>query len=262
MDVEQNSRGQPETSGVPGGSSRAQQAMPETFASGHQSVGVVALDDKDVAGWWHLSKRTAVCIVIVTIVVIGAVVGVVLGMKPRSASSQGSSSASTKDYALRYNTIRTSLAGVTDSVSFVSTSSPQSQALDWLVYKDDTLTSVDGPMTESTTALLIQRYAVMVMQFALKSNWQNDPLQTPFYRLHECDFEGITCNADQRITRFDWQSKELAGAIPNEISLLTTMNYLDLNSNFIDGSIPDALYDMTALRKLSPSDAILRGTRV
>lgn len=174
--------------------------------------------------------------------------GVLVGKSDNENQISNVSALSNEDYQNRYNTFRLALSEATDPSGLVVRDSPQSKALDWLVYKDETIALASNTLLiDADEARLFQRYAVMVIFYALGTGvWESNSLQNQF-NVHECQFYGITCNDNSRIIRLEWPFKELAGALPNEVALLTSMEHLDLNGNYLEGSIPDMLYDMTDL---------------
>jgi hypothetical protein len=208
---------------------------------------VLSLDEKRPF-CWRLSKPAIYIIVAAFLVIVGTTVGVLVGKSDNENQISNVSALSNEDYQNRYNTFRLALSEATDPSGLVVRDSPQSKALDWLVYKDETIALASNTLLiDADEARLFQRYAVMVIFYALGTGvWESNSLQNQF-NVHECQFYGITCNDNSRIIRLEWPFKELAGALPNEVALLTSMEHLDLNGNYLEGSIPDMLYDMTDL---------------
>ena len=145
----------------------------------------------------------------------------------------------------RYVEIRGALSQYSDTLDFLHPQSPQNQALSWLAYQDQTDVS-------STT--LVQRYALLVLSFTCGGdNWVG--LSEPWTKLvdqHECEFDGVTCDADSRlVTTLKLQSFRLTGRLPKELALLPSLQVLDLSKNKLEGPIPAVLFEqLVNLREL------------
>ena len=63
-------------------------------------------------------------------------------------------------------------------------------------------------------------------------------------------WEGVTTNADGRVTHLDLPRSQLSGSIPAELGLLVNLKNLVLSSNELSGSIPSALGQLTNLEWL------------
>ena len=62
---------------------------------------------------------------------------------------------------------------------------------------------------------------------------------------------GITVGGNNRVTRVDWPMKYLYGAIPSDFSKITSLTYLNLDGNSLQGAIPAAVGDLPKLMYLS-----------
>lgn len=190
-------------------------------------------------------KRLLVIGTIIVVAVIAIAVGVAVGGKSPTAKSDPTST--NVDYEARFTAIRTLLASHSDPTTFSSPSTPQSQALQWLVYQDKQTLSLNERR-------VIQRYAIMVLYYACSGvDWP--ALSTPFDKLtgtHECTFYGIECNDSEAVTKVDLHFQRLAGRLPEEIASLTDLVTLDLADNFLEGPIPSSIY--TELTNLSTFD--------
>lgn len=72
---------------------------------------------------------------------------------------------------------------------------------------------------------------------------------------HECDWYGVTCDAERQVTRIEWTNNGLSTAStdwPPELSLLSNLELLWLsgNANF-KSSIPSWISKLTSLKSLS-----------
>eukprot|EP00934_Nitzschia_sp_Nitz4_P003832 Nitzschia sp. Nitz4//scaffold47_size129522//64425//66352//NITZ4_003554-RA/size129522-snap-gene-0.198-mRNA-1//-1//CDS//3329552809//3822//frame0 len=140
----------------------------------------------------------------------------------------------------------------------LAASSPQAQAMDWLIYQDTFLTSVQDPN-------LVPRFALLVLAMATASDlWlttQPWHLQTSE---HHCDWIGMDCQVvettttttqeDSATTRVVWSmdlsNLRLTGSLPREIGLLTDLRTLILNQNKLEGSLPSEIFGLESLESL------------
>lgn len=109
----------------------------------------------------------------------------------------------------------TSLIEQVDTASFYTASSPLNEAFHWLVR--------DGSgYSECGREFFFERFALSVMNFAMNRNaaFINEQLH--------CYWPGITCNALRKVTQINLPKKDLKGAIPSELKLLTTLDNLFL----------------------------------
>jgi hypothetical protein len=133
----------------------------------------------------------------------------------------------------RFITFRISLARVSEPSVFVNPTSPQSQALKWLVYQDKTIKIPDGFHQDSvmnTSQLsfpddfrwkLVQRYSLMVLYFSTSGDaWRGIVPWEDLVDTDEChsDFQGIGCDeVSGRVTTVALGYRTLGGRIPDEI---------------------------------------------
>ena len=129
---------------------------------------------------------------------------------------------------------------------------PQGKAFDWLLNKD-------GRALHPDAENLVQRYVLAVLYFSTagqnwivgSSHWMN--------ALHECHWKrtsrgvtyGVTeCDENQRVTKLHLPDNNLRGKFPFEIGCLTQLRVLDLNLNYLTGTIPDSLVFLDYLHTL------------
>lgn len=145
-------------------------------------------------------------------------------------------------YEERYKAFRTLLDNYSQSWTFALPQSPQTRALQWLVFRDQTLET--SPLNESR---LVQRYALMVLFYACAgSNWQGpfalaEPLDEQV-ETSECDFPAVECDESGNIVAFRAAHGSIVGRFPEELGLLTRLEVLDLNNNRLQGTLPVAAF--------------------
>lgn len=65
-----------------------------------------------------------------------------------------------------------------------------------------------------------------------------------------CDWDFLDCNSNGEVQGIQLRTAGLVGRIPTELSLLTTLLYLDMSNNALSGELPSELWDMTQLETL------------
>jgi hypothetical protein len=201
----------------------------------------IASDQDTKTSGWSL-KTIVIAVVIGTIVVTAIVVGCVVGRRPVPLTTK--SATKSVDYKLRYNDIHSALSLTVDTSTWLDPNSPQSRALDWLVYKDTTVNN-------NTNNKLTQRYALMVIYYACSGpDWTTTsrPLEQQV-TVDECDFDGITCDANREIAQMAWTAQKITGQLPDEIGLLRKLTFLGVSENYLVGTIPKSIYELTDLSK-------------
>ena len=160
------------------------------------------------------------------------------------------------------NDIESILSNVVEDFTFLE-GAPK-KALDWLVFQDLMLTSMDiEAMMKSIAANdnndedsndddkvgvpifpLVQRYALMVLFFGTSGELWNDKSWSDLVHVHECAFMGVDCDEShgQALT-LDLQYRKLRGRLPDEVGLLTQLTSVNLMANNLEGSIPSFIYN-------------------
>ena len=184
--------------------------------------------------------------------------------------------------------IITAILGLfSDPVLLQDSSTPQGQALDWILNHDGLRLCPGDPK-------ITQRWVLAVMYYSTDGdNWavcyENDPLCPDSFLnpSNECDWFGITCvtspNGDECVERIIFEANELSGTIPTELGLLSDlavlgmeqgtttgtiptelgqlekMVFIDLDYNQLTGSIPTEIYQLTRLQTLDLNVNLLSG---
>lgn len=154
-------------------------------------------------------------------------------------------------------------------------STPQGKAYDWILNVDPMTLCPDAPN-------LAQRYVLAVLYYYTNGdNWfscyqGSDPLlcvqgnvdagagpeqsRDPFLSAtNECSWGGIVCENDI-VTEIRFETNNLGGMIPDELSSLSSLKALALENGVIIGTVPSSLGLLTSLEELDLNQNVLTGT--
>lgn len=174
---------------------------------------------------------------------------------------------------LREDALFAIAVGISSDNQVTNSSTPQGQALEWLV-KDDPLFLCPDDV-ESVT----QRYVMAVLYLTMKAVPSVESLKT----VNECEWGGVTCTngvvsviSIQKqplggtlpdeigkltgLSVFDIEHSELFGPIPSSIADIKNLLAIDLNDNKMTGSLPDSIYTLTGLQQLDLDKNAFTGT--
>ncbi|CAJ1965201.1 unnamed protein product [Cylindrotheca closterium] len=118
-------------------------------------------------------------------------------------------------------------------------------AIEWLSYNDTWM-----PLTDNDEGVWADRYAMF-------QSFQN------FAQIGRsaCLWTGVTCDANERITKVSLPSNGLTNGIPSELSKLTELRSLNLTQNTYTGTtIPTELFGLSKLENLDISNSGINGT--
>lgn len=118
---------------------------------------------------------------------------------------------------------------------------PQFKAYQWMLSEDAYNKTKDNSQ-------LLQRYALAVLDFSLRSNSSAAAVRNA--KQNHCGWRGIICNSGGAVTSIHWPKQHLDGSLPSEIGLLQSLSTLDLGENHIFGSLPKQLYALKNLTSL------------
>jgi hypothetical protein len=214
---------------------------------GAEDATVITVDDGD-----QESKQSSLCspgkkitwLLATTMIVIA--IGVVLAAAlPGKISGDGTgnpakTTSPAYDYEERFTVFRNVLIAKSDPTTFFDPDSPQSLALQWLVYQDKTI-SLDN------LDRLTQRYVIMVLYYACGGeNWRGiittslvEEVET-----NECDLKDFDCDEFGNITAVKLEARGMVGRLPFEIGLLSALTELELFNNDLEGAIPESIYGL------------------
>ena len=203
------------------------------------------------------SKKLLIYIVIgifVISVIVATVLGVTLPTRssqsgtpsfptsiPTSAPTSAPSSAPTVD-PQRAEAMIALIQSRSSSTSFTDLSSPQSQALDWILADPYSSNGLSDDR-------LVQRFALTTLVYSVTSVFIQDPLKS----INECDWYGgdfIECSPESVLERLTLIAAQFVGRIPVEVGLLTKLTYVELSYNKFTGSLPSELGLSTQLTTL------------
>lgn len=143
--------------------------------------------------------------------------------------------------------------------------SPQYQAAQWIA-------NIDGAFLKTrkssrSAAAFLQRYYVAVFAIALDfPRWRDDVYFLS--SLSVCNwnyaflpnvYHGVHCNQNEEVIAIILPNNNLKGELPGEISYLTKLQIIYLDSGRIDGTLPDSMQSLTDMSVLSLSYNSLSG---
>ena len=131
---------------------------------------------------------------------------------------------------------------------------PQAKAMAWSL-EDRSKYNVEVPVRVGV------RYALATLYYATNGDkWLNN---TNWGRGHECMWKGIYCNLDANnivsVNYLNLVTNNLDGSIPEEIGYVETLQRIELGNNKLVGPIPQTFASLKELHTLSVSDNQLSG---
>jgi hypothetical protein len=118
---------------------------------------------------------------------------------------------------------------------------PQARAIDWLI-KEDTVTIFPFESEDARFAFY-ERYVAAVLGFVWKyENW-NDSTNWLDGDVSTCEWQGLSCNDDGRITSLDLAEQNLHGSIPSEIGVLKDLDFMFLFRNSLTGMLNNGMVE-------------------
>jgi Leucine-rich repeat (LRR) protein len=125
--------------------------------------------------------------------------------------------------------------------------SPQSQSIQWLLEKSN--------FQDWSFQRQVQRFAMATIYYATGGpswsngggNWLTNATECGWF---QGGSQGNFCNNKEALVSLEQYGNELKGTIPDEIGLLTSLNYINLGDNTLSGTVPTVLGSLTALTRL------------
>jgi Leucine rich repeat len=140
--------------------------------------------------------------------------------------------------------------------------SPQSKAFRWL--RNNTF------LEDYTLSRRLQRFALATFYFSTggerrwrnREGWLSDENECRWYSTgDDTDLLDSPCDGlDEELRRLKLPGNDLRGTLPLELSLLTSLEVIELSDNLLTGLLPTSFGDMSALREVYLSDNFLSGT--
>lgn len=123
------------------------------------------------------------------------------------------------------------------------TATPEQDALLFLTENDSLKLSAD-----TDSARIIQRYGLATLWYTT-GPWGKATSASAawFASSDECQWEGISCDAEGTVVAIELDDRQLSGVVPQDIGLLTALTILDLSFNSITGRLEDTLMILAPL---------------
>ena len=151
------------------------------------------------------------------------------------------------------------LEGISGYESLSYPGSPQRRAVGWL-------STVDQSGIEATDSRLLQRYILVVLYFATSGESWIEREQWLHASLHECLWGSgsISCKTDASgmmiVTGLDLSRHGMKGGIPREVGYLQHVEHFIFSRNYLNGTLPDSIFNMSRLAVLDLHSNSLSGT--
>lgn len=264
------------------------------------SRGNNAYDDNDDKPCWCGQSRTCVVwlalgigLAILVIVVVPLAIVFASG-DPKNVATDTPVTAAAGDLSLAptlapdtVSTVDAILYAISDPALFDDPDSPQYKARQWLLQEDlvllDALEAGHLGQRYIATEFL---FAMVPEMYAPDYNFGSSDNERLSADTTECEWPGFRCPTDAAghiMTRINMPSANLTGSLPEELSLLTSLQeislpdntiigdipqsigalsqlyWLDLRSNRLSSTVPPQLFQLPVLRFLYLSDNLLSG---
>ena len=126
------------------------------------------------------------------------------------------------------------------------------QALCWILTQDNRIDEY-----EICDGTLLQRYIMALFFISHTETFVFDD----FSHKHTCEWPGIKCKTNNKfITHLLLSNKVLQGSIMTQLSLLQSLEVLDLSSNRLTGGLPKEIVHLINLKTLNITNNTLDGT--
>ena len=215
-------------------------------------------------GWLMVSRKMSVYSNVVPDTSVDEVGG------SSSGSSNGTSAGRDggSDFSTREAGFKEILRGIIEPRdAFDDVRSPQSRALNWMVYEDPL--QLEPPRSAIETNKIAQRFALTVLFYATGGEkWVSS--HNFLSGEDECDWNSVDergyfsgagqCDRDGFITTVALWQNNLSGRIPAELAALRKLKVLSLYRNKLQGQVPGRLSQLSDIHTLYLHDNDLSGT--
>ena len=215
-------------------------------------------------GWLMVSRKMSVYSNVVPDTSVGMAGGSNSGIS--TAASAGRDGGS--DFSTREAGFKDILRGIIEPRdAFDDVRSPQSRALNWMVYEDPL--QLEPPRSAAETNKIAQRFALTVLFYATGGEtWVSS--HNFLSGEDECEWNSVDdrgyfsgagqCDRDGMITTVALWQNNLFGRIPAELATLRKLKVLSLYRNKLQGQVPGRLSQLSDIHTLYLHDNELSGT--
>lgn len=149
------------------------------------------------------------------------------------------------------------LLKITSPADYFDELTPQGTCRYWLTRYDQLQVTVASYGEEAVQ----QRYILCVLYHATNgpTEWLDAALPFLDEELHECDWEGISCEESESVAILYLSERNLQGRIPSELIHLSHLQLLSLGENKLTGTIPQGLLELPRLIYIDLSSNSLTG---
>ena len=243
-----------------------QPAVVEAMAVVNEELPIVYADSKvSLKQMWkegNMRKLLAILLVVVTCIVVTVSLLLMQNRGTEAAEETVESPSPSLSPSMHPTFVMDDLlsraALVTDRTVLETPETPQRRAVGWLSSIDEVLGA------GSSDPDFFQRYAMVVFFFSTHGEEWTDREDWLNPTTHECDWgESINC-ADlfgrRSVTEVGLTKQGLAGTLPKELGLLSSMQLFRCDRNALTGSLPESLFGLTRLAVVDVSENEFGGT--
>ena len=160
----------------------------------------------------------------------------------------------------RMQQIERILEAVSDPLLLSNGQTEQGKAMDWITFTDERQVC---PNSQS----LVQRYVLAVFYYStIGDGWASCSANSGICEAndflsgeHECTWQGIGCNESGMVTEIVFENNNIAGVLPDELSVLSSLRVLSLEKGALGGTIPAKLGLLSDLEVLDLDYNVLTG---
>jgi hypothetical protein len=181
------------------------------------------------------------------------------GIEPSSAPTYSSLQIQIIDDILLQLSRSSSSSSSVEDFDLYDTDTPHGSCRFWLTQTDE----MDLELSTTSTASeerIQQRYILCLLYEQLNGGGWDLDASFRDSSMHECLWDGITCDNVNHVAVIDLAEKNLIGSLPNELGNLQKLELLRLSGNAITGTIPNKLCDLPLLVWLDLSSNQLTGS--